>query len=116
RLEITTKLQPQLNTSLEGLYRSNDCFVTQCEAQSFRHITYFLDRPDVMTRYTVRIEADKKKYPVLLSNGDRVNVRDLGNGRHEANWKDPHKKPCYLFALVAGDLGVIRDTFTTASG
>ncbi|MBX3040185.1 MAG: aminopeptidase N, partial [Bdellovibrionaceae bacterium] len=116
RLEITTRLQPQLNTSLEGLYRSNDCFVTQCEAQSFRHITYFLDRPDVMTRYPVRIEADKKKYPVLLSNGDRVNVRDLGNGRHEANWKDPHKKPCYLFALVAGDLGVIRDTFTTSSG
>jgi aminopeptidase N len=105
-----------MNTSLEGLYVSNGSFVTQCEAQGFRHITYFLDRPDVMTRYTVRLEADKKKNPVLLSNGDRIHVKDLGNGRHEALWKDPHKKPCYLFALVAGDLGVIRDSFTTMSG
>lgn len=115
-LEVETRLYPHLNTALEGLYRSNDCFVTQCEAQGFRTMTYFLDRPDVMTRYQVRLEADKKKYPVLLSNGDRISVRDLGNGRHEAHWKDPHKKPCYLFALVAGDLGVIRDHFTTASG
>lgn len=115
-LEVVTKLRPQLKTSLEGLYKSNGCFVTQCEAQSFRHITYFLDRPDVMTRYEVRIEADKTKYPVLLSNGDRIHVKDLGNGRHEALWRDPHKKPCYLFALVAGDLGVIRDSFTTRSG
>lgn len=115
-LEIETELQPQNNTALEGLYKSNGIFCTQCEAQSFRTITYFWDRPDVMTTYTVTIEADKKKYPVLLSNGDRLKVEDLGNGRHKAFWKDPHKKPCYLFALVAGDLGVIRDTFTTRSG
>ncbi|MBX2989024.1 MAG: aminopeptidase N [Bdellovibrionaceae bacterium] len=115
-LEVETRLEPQNNTALEGLYKSNGCFVTQCEAQGFRGITYFLDRPDVMTRYTVRLEADKKKYPVLLSNGDRAHTRDLGNGRHEALWRDPHKKPCYLFALVAGDLGVIRDSFTTRSG
>ncbi|KHD87718.1 MAG: aminopeptidase N [Bdellovibrio sp. ArHS] len=115
-LEIETELQPQNNTSLEGLYKSNGIFCTQCEAQGFRKITYFLDRPDVMTSYSVTIEADKKKYPVLLSNGDRIKIEDLGNGRHKAYWRDPHKKPCYLFALVAGDLGVIRDTFTTASG
>lgn len=115
-LEVETELQPQNNTSLEGLYKSNGIFCTQCEAQGFRKITYFLDRPDVMTSYAVTIEADKKKYPVLLSNGDRVKIEDLGNGRHKAFWRDPHKKPCYLFALVAGDLGVIRDTFTTKSG
>ncbi|MFV8258111.1 aminopeptidase N [Bdellovibrio bacteriovorus] len=115
-LEIETELQPQNNTSLEGLYKSNGIFCTQCEAQGFRKITYFFDRPDVMTSYSVTIEADKKKYPVLLSNGDRIKVEDLGNGRHKAYWQDPHKKPCYLFALVAGDLGVIRDTFTTANG
>ena len=115
-LKIETKLYPQKNTSLEGLYKSNDVFCTQCEAQGFRKITYFLDRPDVMTKYSVTIEADKKKYPVLLSNGDRQRIEDLGNGRHKAFWQDPHKKPCYLFALVAGDLGVIRDTFTTSSG
>ncbi|MFS4457652.1 aminopeptidase N [Bdellovibrio sp. HCB2-146] len=115
-LEIETQLEPQNNTSLEGLYKSNGIFCTQCEAEGFRKITYFLDRPDVMTSYSVTIEADKTKYPVLLSNGDRLKVEDLGNGRHKAYWRDPHKKPCYLFALVAGDLGVIRDTFTTASG
>ncbi|NUN06392.1 MAG: aminopeptidase N, partial [Bdellovibrio sp.] len=115
-LEIETELQPQNNTSLEGLYKSNGIFCTQCEAQGFRKITYFLDRPDVMTSYEVTIEADKAKYPVLLSNGDRLKVEDLGNGRHKAFWRDPHKKPCYLFALVAGDLGVIRDSFTTKSG
>ncbi|WP_413557702.1 aminopeptidase N [Bdellovibrio sp. HCB209] len=115
-LEIETQLEPQNNTSLEGLYKSNGIFCTQCEAQGFRKITWFLDRPDVMTSYTVTIEADKAKYPVLLSNGDRVKIEDLGNGRHKAYWSDPHKKPCYLFALVAGDLGVIRDTFTTSSG
>ncbi|MGZ3799449.1 MAG: aminopeptidase N [Bdellovibrio sp.] len=115
-LEIETELQPQNNTSLEGLYKSNGIFCTQCEAQGFRKITYFLDRPDVMTSYSVTIEADKTKYPVLLSNGDRIKIEDLRNGRHKAFWKDPHKKPCYLFALVAGDLGVIRDTFPTQSG
>lgn len=115
-LEIVTELKPQLNTALEGLYKSNGIFCTQCEAQGFRKITYFLDRPDVMTIFTVTIEADKEKYPVLLCNGDRISVEDLGNGRHKALWRDPHKKPCYLFALVAGDLGLIRDQFVTASG
>jgi len=115
-LQIETEITPQLNTSLEGLYKSKGVFCTQCEAQGFRKITYFLDRPDVMTKYQVRIEADQKKYPILLSNGDRVSSRDLGNGRHEVTWNDPYKKPCYLFALVAGDLGVIKDTFTTLSG
>lgn len=115
-LEIETELKPQLNTALEGLYKSNGIFCTQCEAQGFRRITFFWDRPDVMTTYSVTIEANKKSYPVLLSNGDRLKVEDLGNGRHKAYWKDPHKKPCYLFALVAGDLGVIRDSFTTVSG
>lgn len=115
-LEVVTELEPQNNTSLCGLYKSQGIFATQCEAQDFRRITYFFDRPDVMTIYTVTIEADKTKYPVLLSNGDRIKLVDLENGRHKAYWKDPHKKPCYLFALVAGDLGVIKDTFTTASG
>ncbi|MGZ3743715.1 MAG: aminopeptidase N [Pseudobdellovibrionaceae bacterium] len=115
-LKIETQISPQKNTSLEGLYKSKDIFCTQCEAQGFRKITYFLDRPDVMTRYAVTIEADKKKYPVLLSNGDRIKIEDLGNGRHKAYWNDPQKKPCYLFALVAGDLGVIQDHFTTKSG
>lgn len=115
-LTIVTELEPQNNKSLSGLYKSNGIFTTQCEAQDFRKITYFFDRPDVMTTYSVTIEADKVKYPVLLSNGDRIKIEDLGNGRHKAYWKDPHKKPCYLFALVAGDLGVIRDSFTTKSG
>jgi aminopeptidase N len=115
-LKIETQLYPQNNTSLEGLYKSGSIFCTQCEAQGFRKITYFLDRPDVMTKYSVTIEAEQKKYPVLLSNGDRGEVEVLGNGRHRAHWNDPFKKPCYLFALVAGDLGVIRDEFTTKSG
>lgn len=115
-LKIVTNLKPQENTSLEGLYKSNGTFCTQCEAQGFRKITYFLDRPDVMTTYEVRIEADKKKYPVLLSNGNKLSHKDLPGGRHEVTWQDPFKKPCYLFALVAGDLGKIEDQFTTASG
>lgn len=115
-LKVVTRLKPQENTSLEGLYKSNNTFCTQCEAQGFRKITYFLDRPDVMATYKVRIEADKKKYPVLLSNGNRVSQKDLPGGRHEVHWQDPFKKPCYLFALVAGDLGKIQDQFTTASG
>jgi aminopeptidase N len=115
-LEIETEIEPQNNTSLEGVYKSNGIFCTQCEAEGFRKITYFLDRPDVMTVYSVTIEADQKKYPVLLSNGDRIKIETLPEGRHKAYWQDPHKKPCYLFALVAGDLGVISDQFTTASG
>ena len=115
-LEITVKNKPQLNTKLEGLYKSNGIFCTQCEAQGFRHITYFMDRPDVMTKYTVTIEADQKKYPVLLSNGDRVEQKIVAGGRHQVKWNDPFKKPCYLFALVAGDLGVMKDRFVTMNG
>lgn len=115
-LKITTEINPSTNTALEGLYMSKGLFTTQCEAQGFRRITYFFDRPDVMTTYKVSITADEKKYPVLLSNGDLLSKESVGNGRHRAIWKDPFKKPCYLFALVAGDLGVIEDTFTTRSG
>ena len=115
-LEIEIKSKPQENTSLEGLYKSNNSFTTQCEAQGFRKVTYFIDRPDVMTTYTVHIEADDKKYPVLLSNGDKIRSEILPGGRRQVTWRDPFKKPCYLFALVAGDLGVIRDKFVTSSG
>lgn len=115
-LEIETKIEPQKNTSLEGLYKVNNLFCTQCEAQGFRKITYFLDRPDVMTTFEVNITADKIKYPILLSNGNRKESKDLPNGRHSASWQDPFKKPCYLFALVAGDLGLLKDHFITQSG
>lgn len=115
-LDVVCEVDPENNKSLSGLYKSKGIFCTQCEAEGFRKITYFMDRPDVMTKYSVDIEADKKLYPVLLSNGDRISQSDLGNGRHRVSWRDPHKKPSYLFALVAGDLGVIKDSFTTASG
>lgn len=115
-LTSEVEINPEANKSCEGLYLSGGIFCTQCEAESFRKITYFLDRPDVMTTYTVEIEADEKKYPHLLSNGDNISKKSLGNGRHHAMWKDPFKKPSYLFALVAGDMGVITDTFTTKSG
>lgn len=115
-LETEVENNPETNKSCEGLYLSAGIFATQCEAESFRKITYFLDRPDVMTTYSVEIEADKAKYPYLLSNGDLISKKDLGNGRHTATWKDPFKKPAYLFALVAGDMGVIEDSFTTKSG
>ena len=115
-LEIETEIEPQKNLSCEGLYKSSGIFCTQCEAESFRRITYFLDRPDVMSVYTVTVRAEKAKYPILLSNGNPVSRRDLANGRHEVVWHDPHKKPSYLFALVAGDLGVLEDTFRTRSG
>jgi aminopeptidase N len=120
-LEIETEIQPQNNLSCEGLYKSSGMFCTQCEAESFRKITYFLDRPDVMSTFTVTIQADKTKYPILLSNGNPISRRDLGPGPdgnpiHEVVWHDPFKKPAYLFALVAGDLGVIEDSFTTRSG
>jgi aminopeptidase N len=101
-LEIFTTCNPAKNTQLMGLYVSHDSFFTQCEADGFRRITYFLDRPDVMASYTVTLRADKKAYPVLLSNGNLVEEGDLDDGRHFARWVDPHKKPCYLFALVAG--------------
>src|SRR5674476_680908 len=103
-LEIFTTCAPLKNSKLTGLYVSNDSFFTQCEAEGFRRITYFLDRPDVMASFTVTLRADKQKYTVLLSNGCLVAQGDLDDGRHFARWVDPHKKPCYLFALVAGEL------------
>ncbi len=115
-LEIETRIQPQNNTSLEGLYKSNGMFCTQCEAEGFRKITYFLDRPDVMAIYTTTIVADKNLYPVLLSNGNKTDHGELENGRHWATWHDPFPKPSYLFAMVAGDLVRIEDQFTTCSG
>ncbi|WJX48020.1 Puromycin-sensitive aminopeptidase [Trifolium repens] len=115
-LEIVTEILPQKNTSLEGLYKSSGNFCTQCEAEGFRKITYYQDRPDIMAKYTVRIEADKSLYPVLLSNGNLAGQGDLEGGKHYAVWEDPFKKPCYLFALVAGQLESRDDTFTTRSG
>ncbi len=115
-LEITCEIKPHENTSLEGLYKSGDIFCTQCEAQGFRKITPFPDRPDVMAVYTCTIIADKKAYPVLLSNGNLIAQGDLENNRHFVKWQDPFKKPSYLFALVAGDLDHIHDTFKTRSG
>ncbi len=114
-LKTQVEINPEGNKSCEGLYLSSGIFCTQCEAESFRKITYMLDRPDVMTTYTVEIEADKTKYPQLLSNGDLIWKKDLSAGRHSALWKDPFKKPSYLFALVAGNMGVTSDTFTTKS-
>ncbi|WP_295806218.1 aminopeptidase N [uncultured Nitratireductor sp.] len=115
-LTIVTRLAPSENTTLMGLYVSNGVFCTQCEAEGFRRITYFLDRPDILSVYTVRIEADRKTTPLLLSNGNPVESGTLTGGRHFAIWHDPFPKPSYLFALVAGDLGVVTDSFTTASG
>ncbi|MGH1403155.1 MAG: aminopeptidase N [Alphaproteobacteria bacterium] len=114
-LEIQTKIYPEDNTRLEGLYNSGGTYCTQCEAEGFRRITFYPDRPDVLTTYTVRIEADKS-HPVLLSNGNLINQGEVKEGRHFTTWHDPHPKPCYLFALVAGDLTQIHDTFTTCSG
>ena len=115
-LTIETELQPHLNTELSGLYQSSGNFCTQCEAEGFRRITYFLDRPDVLSVYRVSMTADKKLYPVLLSNGNLIESGDNADGTHWANWHDPHPKPSYLFALVAGDLERISDHFTTSSG
>ncbi|KAH1115526.1 hypothetical protein J1N35_008904 [Gossypium stocksii] len=115
-LEIDTEIQPQNNTSLEGLYKSSGNFCTQCEAEGFRKITFYQDRPDIMAKYTCRIEADKLLYPVLLSNGNLIEQGTLEGGKHYAVWEDPFKKPCYLFALVAGQLESRDDTFVTRSG
>ncbi len=115
-LEVETELRPQENTFLEGLYRSAGMFCTQCEAEGFRSISYYPDRPDIMAVFTTTIVADRERYPVLLSNGNRVESGELPDGRHYAVWNDPFKKPAYLFALVAGDLGCIEGRFTTASG
>jgi len=115
-LQTVVRIQPDKNTRLSGLYRSKDGYFTQCEAQGFRRITWFLDRPDVMSTYTVTLHADKATYPVLLANGNPVASGEEADGRHWAKWADPFKKPAYLFAVVAGKLDVLRDTFTTASG
>jgi aminopeptidase N len=115
-LAISTRTEPQNNTELEGLYKSGGMFCTQCEAEGFRRITFYLDRPDVMSIFTTEVVAEKSKYPILLSNGNALAHRELEDGRHSVSWHDPHRKPCYLFALVAGDLMVKEDSFTTMNG
>ena len=115
-LRTVVEIEPQNNTALSGLYKSSGIFCTQCEAEGFRRITYFLDRPDVMVKYTTRIEADRGTYPVLLSNGNRVDGGKLDGGRHWVKWEDPFRKPSYLFALVAGDLRSLDGKFVTMSG
>ncbi len=115
-LECVTWILPQENRRLEGLYKSSSMFCTQCEAEGFRRITYYLDRPDVMAEFTTRVEADKQRYPVLLSNGNPVASGEASEGRHFVTWHDPFPKPCYLFALVAGDLHLQSDQFVTCSG
>ena len=114
-LTITTRISPQKNTSLEGLYLAENIFLTQCESHGFRRITYYLDRPDIMSIFTVKLIADKK-YPVLLSNGDKVESGELDRDRHYAIWHDSSNKPSYLFAVVFGDLAIAKDTYITASG
>ncbi len=115
-LSVTTEIHPQENTTLSGLYVSGGNYFTQCEAEGFRRITYFPDRPDVMARYAATITADKARYPVLLSNGNPAGGGEPGDGRHWARWIDPFPKPSYLFALVAGDLVALEDSFTNRSG
>jgi len=114
-LRTQVRIKPQENTSLEGLYKSNAMYCSQCEAEGFRKITYYTDRPDQMSVFTVSIEGDKSKYPVMLSNGNKISYEELGT-RHKVTWNDPFKKPAHLFALVAGDLEVHKDTFTTMTG
>ena len=116
KVEIMAEIDPANNKALEGLYQAGDVFVTQCESQGFRRMTYSLDRPDVLSRYTTTIIANKERFPVLISNGNLVRQRDLPNGEHMIQWKDPIPKPSYLFALVAGDLAIKRDSFKTQSG
>ena len=115
-LSITTEVNPQENTSLEGLFKSGDAFCTQCEAEGFRRITYYLDRPDVMATFTTKVIANKALYPYLLSNGNKVAAGELADNKHFVTWHDPYPKPCYLFALVAGDFDLLEDNFTTSSG
>ena len=116
KIKIINRIYPQNNTELEGLYKSGDIFCTQNEPEGFRRITPYLDRPDVMSVFTTTVVGDKEKYPVLLSNGNKIQCHDSFDARHGVTWLDPHKKPSYLFALVAGDLGSIADAYTTASG
>lgn len=115
-LVIVNHIEPIKNTALEGLYVSGDALCTQCESEGFRHITYYLDRPDVLAKFKVKLTADKQKYPYLLSNGNRIAKGELQDGRHWVQWEDPFPKPSYLFALVAGDFDVLHETFTTRSG
>jgi len=115
-LKIINDIHPDQNTALEGLYKSGEALCTQCEAEGFRHITWYLDRPDVLARFTTTIFADGERYPYLLSNGNRVDSGRDEQGRSWVKWQDPFPKPCYLFALVAGDFDVLRDSFTTRSG
>lgn len=115
-LDTSVKIHPESNTALEGLYKSSGMFCTQCEAEGFRKITYYLDRPDVMSKFTTTVIAEQHRYPVLLSNGNPVGTGPGEDGRHWATWEDPFMKPAYLFALVAGDLWCVEDTFTRQSG
>ena len=115
-LDTEVEIDPEANTYLEGLYMSGGRFCTQCEAEGFRKITYFPDRPDVLSTYRVRLEADKAEAPVLLANGNLESAGEAEGGRHWAVWRDPFKKPCYLFAVVAGDLAHVADAFVTMSG
>ncbi|MEG9622196.1 aminopeptidase N [Pseudomonas sp. HMSC08G10] len=115
-LDTSVKIHPESNTALEGLYKSGKMFCTQCEAEGFRKITYYLDRPDVMSKFTTTVIAEQHRYPVLLSNGNPVGSGPAEDGRHWATWEDPFMKPAYLFALVAGDLWCVEDTFTRQSG
>jgi len=116
KVEVLVELAPESNSKLMGLYASGGLLCTQCEAEGFRRITFFPDRPDILSRYSVKLTADKARYPILLANGDPVEQGDLEGGRHWALWNDPFPKPCYLFALVAGDLACNADRFVTMSG
>lgn len=114
-LTLVTEISPATNTALEGLYKSGDAYCTQCEAEGFRRISYFLDRPDVMAVYTTTVIADKQQFPYLLANGNNIAQAELDGGKHSVTWHDPFPKPCYLFALVAGDFDVLKDHYTTKS-
>lgn len=115
-VETVVEIDPLNNTALEGFYKSGDQLCTQCEPEGFRKITYYIDRPDVMARFRTKMSADRKRYPFLLSNGNRIGEGDLPGGRHWTQWEDPFRKPSYLFAMVAGDFDVARDSFTTRTG
>lgn len=115
-LKIVNDIHPDQNSALDGLYQSGEGLCTQCEAEGFRHITWYLDRPDVLARFTTTLIADRTRYPFLLSNGNRIDSGDAGESKHWVKWQDPFPKPCYLFALVAGDFDVLRDNFITRSG
>jgi aminopeptidase N len=115
-LEIVTEINPTENTALEGLFKSGEAYCTQCEAEGFRRISYYLDRPDIMATFTTKVIANKAQFPYLLSNGNKIAAGDLASGQHFVQWHDPFPKPCYLFALVAGDFDVLKDAYNTSSG